>query len=178
MLAGGLDAAEYDPRGAIARLGLADAVHITGRLPEHEVQRWLHAGDLGVQLRGPSTGGTSGAIFQTLAGGRGVIASALAEQKELPAECVHKLHPAEDEVARLAQKLVELRDAPAVRASMEQVARDFVQNECRWEVVGARYMQLLSRFPHPRASRKTLLAMRLEESAHKGWLKGRRAPPT
>lgn len=172
-LVGAEEPGEYDVRAAIARHGLERGVHLTGRLPEGEVRRWLHAGDLGVQLRGPSTGGTSGAILQTLAAGRGVIASALAEQKELPAECVHKLHPAEDEAGRLAQKLVELCDAPSVRAAMEQSARDLIENECRWELVGARYLELLERFPRPRGSRKTLLAMRLEERAKAGYARGR-----
>ena len=104
------------------------------------------------------------------------LASALNEQKELPDECVFKLHPAEDEVARLAQKIVELIDAPAVRASMEQVARDFVTRECRWEVVAARYAELLERFPSPRASRRSLIAMRLEQAAHKGYARGRIEP--
>jgi glycosyltransferase involved in cell wall biosynthesis len=175
-LVGPVDEREYDVAPAVRRLGLTDSVRITGRLSEEDVRRWIHAGDLGVQLRGPSTGGTSGGIFQTLAAGRGLIASALNEQKELPDECVFKLHPAEDEVARLAQKLVELIDAPAVRASMEQVARDFVTRECRWEVVAARYAELLERFPRPRASRRSLIAMRLEQAAHKGYARGRIEP--
>jgi glycosyltransferase involved in cell wall biosynthesis len=150
-------------RASIARRGLEGHVRVTGRLPEREVRRWLHAGDLGVQLRGPSTGGTSGALFQTLAAGRGLIASALDEQNELPAECVYKLHPAEDEAGRLAQKLIELADAPAVRAAMETSARDFVERECRWATVGARYLELCERFPRPRAARRSLFAIQREE---------------
>lgn len=165
VLVGGEEPREYDVRAAIARHGLGEHVRITGRLAEHDVRRWLHAGDLGVQLRGPSTGGTSGAIFQTLAAGRGLIASSLAEQNELPAECVYKLHPAEDEAGRLAQKLVELHDAPSVRAAMEKSARDFIERECRWETVGARYLELLERFPRPRAARRSLFARRLDETS-------------
>ncbi|HVS17353.1 MAG TPA: glycosyltransferase, partial [Planctomycetota bacterium] len=173
-LIGAEEPREYDVRHAIATRGLDQVVRVTGRQPEEDVRRWLRAGDLGVQLRGPSTGGTSGAIFQTLAAGRGVIASALAEQNELPAECVYKLHHAEDEAGRLAQKLVELCDAPAVRTAMEQSAREFVERECRWETVGARYLELLERFPRPRASRRSLFAMRLEERAREGYARGRR----
>jgi glycosyltransferase involved in cell wall biosynthesis len=173
-LVGGEEPSEYDVRGAIARRALAPHVRITGRLPERELRRWLHAGDLGVQLRGPSTGGTSGAIFQTLAAGRGLIASALDEQNELPAECVYKLHPAEDEAGRLAQKLVELTDAPAVRAAMETSARDFVERECRWAVVGARYLELCERFPRPRAARRSLFSIQREERGSAGAA----APPT
>lgn len=164
---------ELDLRDLLRRLGLDDAVHLTGWLPEDEARRWLRAGDLGVQLRGPSSGRASGAILATLAAGRGVVASALDEQKELPDECVYKLHPGEGEAQRLAQKLVELHDAPSVRLAMEQAARDFVSNECRWERVAARYVEVLERFPRPRASRRSLWSLRLEKAAREGYARGR-----
>jgi hypothetical protein len=141
---------------------------LPGRLPEDEVRRWIHAADLGVQLRGPSTGGTSGALLQTLGQGRGVIASALGEQKELPDECVHKLHPGEGEATRLAQKLVELRDSPSVRQAMEQAAREYVQATCRWERVAGLYVAALERFPAPRAARRSLLALRFRQAVRQG----------
>jgi glycosyltransferase involved in cell wall biosynthesis len=152
---------------------LGEHVHATGPLSRDDELRWLRAGDLGVHLRGPSTGRLSGALVRTLAAGRGAIASRLPEYQELPAECVHKLHPAEDEAARLAQKLVELADAPSVRAAMEQAARDFIERECRWETVGARWLELLERFPRPRSARRSLLALRLEERAREGYARGR-----
>jgi glycosyltransferase involved in cell wall biosynthesis len=158
----------FDARGLVRRLGLEDAVVLPGRLPEDEVRRWIHAADLGVQLRGPSTGGTSGALLQTLGQGRGVIASALGEQKELPDECVHKLHPGEGESTRLAQKLVELRDSPSVRQAMEQAAREYVQATCRWERVAGLYVAALERFPAPRAARRSLLALRFRQAVRQG----------
>lgn len=164
---------EFDARARARALGLESAVRFTGHLPEEETSRWLHAGDLAVQLRGPSTGATSGRLHQALAVGRGVIASALDEQKELPDECVHKLHPGEDEPARLAQKLVELHDSPSVRRAMEQSARDYVRGTCAWQEAARRYVEFLEHFPRARAGRKTLWAMRLESSAREGYARGR-----
>jgi glycosyltransferase involved in cell wall biosynthesis len=159
---------DVDVPALARRFAVADAVHLTGHVPEEQARRWIHAGDLAVQLRGPSTGGTSGGLLQSLGQGRGVIASALDEQRELPDECVHKLHPGQGEAARLAQKLVELRDSPSVLAAMEQAARDYVQATCRWELVAARYLEALERFPAPRASRRSLIALRFQQAVREG----------
>jgi len=163
---------EVDVRGLVRSLGLSDAVHLGGHVPADEARRWIHAGDLAVQLRGPSTGGTSGGLLQSLGQGRGVIASALDEQRELPDECVHKLHPGEGEAERLAQKLVELRDSPSVRQAMEQAARDYVQATCRWELVAERYLEALERFPAPRAARRSLIALRFQQAYRQGRERG------
>jgi glycosyltransferase involved in cell wall biosynthesis len=159
---------DVDVRGLIRRFGLEDAVKLTGHVDEDEARRWIHAGDLAVQLRGPSSGGTSGGLLQSLGQGRGAIASALDEQRELPDECVYKLSPGNGEAARLAQKLVDLRDSPSVRQAMEQAARDYVQATCRWELVAQRYAEALERFPAPRASRRSLLALRLRQAVRQG----------
>jgi len=159
---------DVDVHGLIRRFELGDAVKLTGHVGEEEARRWIHAGDLAVQLRGPSSGGTSGGLLQSLGQGRGAIASALDEQRELPDECVYKLSPGEGEAARLAQKLVDLRDSPSVRQAMEQAARDYVQSSCRWELVAQRYAEALDRFPSPRASRRSLIALRMRQAMRQG----------
>jgi glycosyltransferase involved in cell wall biosynthesis len=159
---------DVDVRGMVQRFGVGDAVRITGHVEEDEARRWIHAGDLAVQLRGPSSGGTSGGLLQSLGQGRGAIASALDEQRELPDECVYKLLPGDGEAARLAQKLVDLRDSPSVRQAMEQAARDYVQASCRWELVAQLYAEALERFPSPRASRRSLLALRFRQAVRQG----------
>lgn len=168
VLVGAEHPEDIDVRVLVQRLGLGDAVHLTGHVPEDEARSWIHAGDLAVQLRGPSTGGTSGGLLQSLGQGRGVIASALDEQRELPDECVYKLYPGEGESARLAQKLVDLRDSPTVRQAMEQAARDHVQASCRWELVAERYLEALEGFPAPRAARRSLLALRFRQAVRQG----------
>jgi hypothetical protein len=74
----------FDARRPVRELGLEPYVLFTGRVREEEAWPWIHAGDFAVQLRGPSTGGTSGGVFQSLGLGRAVIASDLDEQRELP----------------------------------------------------------------------------------------------
>ena len=83
-LAGSIHAGDFDPLRMAQQLGLQDAVRFTGYLSEVAAWDWLHAADFAINLRGPTTGGTSGGIFQAFSVGRAVIASDAAEQKELP----------------------------------------------------------------------------------------------
>ena len=163
VLIGHLEPEHYDPLPTIARHGLGDVVHTTGYVPEERAWEWIHAGDLAVQLRGPSTGGTSGGIFQSLALGRGVIASRTGEQAELPESCVLQVAHGEHEVRDLAQLLCGLAQDPAQRADLETGAREFVRDECCWERVAARYVEALELLPRPRSSKKRFLFDRIRQ---------------
>jgi glycosyltransferase involved in cell wall biosynthesis len=146
-LVGSLQPEHFDAERLVRELGLAEHVHVTGYVDEDACRRWIHAGDLAVQLRGPSTGGTSGGVFQSLALGRGVIATDLDEQSELPSSCVLKVRPDEREVAELARLLVHLHDAPHERARLEAAARRFVEGEAAWPAVARRAFEFLRSLP-------------------------------
>src|SRR5688572_5123991 len=59
VLAGSTHSGDLDAKAMVEQLGLADAVRCTGYLSEVEAWDWLHAADFAVNLRGPTTGGTS-----------------------------------------------------------------------------------------------------------------------
>lgn len=161
ILAGSMHAGDFDPVRQAAQLGLSEAVKFTGYLTEVAAWDWLHAADLAINLRGPSTGGTSGGIFQAFSMGRAVIASDAAEQKELPSDCVVRIPLGNDEVETLARELVQLRDDSARRNRLEASVRRFVTEECHWRVVAAKYAGHMASFPKPRASRRKLIALRV-----------------
>ncbi|NOT28829.1 MAG: glycosyltransferase [Planctomycetes bacterium] len=161
ILAGSMNSNDLDAAGLVRQLGLTDAVRFTGYLSEVDAWEWLHAGDLAINLRGPTTGGTSGGIFQAFSMGRSVIASDAAEQKELPDSCVVRVPLGTGEVEALARELIALRDDPARRDQLEASVRDFVRRECHWSVVARQYADYLRAFPRPRASRRKLIALRV-----------------
>jgi glycosyltransferase involved in cell wall biosynthesis len=161
ILAGSLHSGDFDPIGMADHLGVRDAVRFTGYLTESDAWNWLHAGDFSINLRGPTTGGTSGGIFQAFSMGRSVIASDAAEQKELPDGCVTRVPVGDGEVEVLAQELVRLRDDPSVRDRLEENVRRFVREECHWRVVAKQYADHLESFPRARASRRKLIALRV-----------------
>lgn len=150
----------FDARRPVRELGLEPYVLFTGRVREEEAWPWIHAGDFAVQLRGPSTGGTSGGVFQSLGLGRAVIASDLDEQRELPETCVARVPPGEGEVEHLARLILALAADAARRERMEAAARDFVSRECSWTAVAARYAECLAAFPRPRGGRSSARARR------------------
>ncbi len=161
IMAGSMNSHDLDAVALARQLGLDDAVRFTGYLSEVDAWGWLHAGDFAINLRGPTTGGTSGGIFQAFSMGRSVIASDAAEQKELPDACVVRVPLGTGEVEALAGTLVALRDDPARRDRLEANVREFVQRECHWSVVARQYADYLRSFPRPRASRRKLIALRV-----------------
>ena len=160
VLAGTMQSQDFDPVALARSLQVEDAVLFTGFLPEERAWNWLHAGDIALNLRGPTTGGTSGGIFQAFSMGRSVIASDAAEQQELPDSCVVKIPLGEHEVETLARELVGLRDAPQRRDRLEEEVRRFVTDQCHWRVVARQYAEYLGSFPGPRAARKKLVALK------------------
>lgn len=167
VLAGGAHGEGFDPAAMAKSLGIGDAVHITGYLEEKVAWDWIHAGDVSVNLRGPTSGGTSGGIFQALSLGRPVIASDAAEQSELPNSCIPKVPLGAGEVESLAQKLIELRDNPDRLSALEDAAKQFVESECHWSVVAKQYAEYLDRMPGPRITRKGLISLQLGFKAGK-----------
>lgn len=151
-LVGSLQPEHFDAERLVRELGLDGNVRLTGYVDEELGRKWIHAGDLAVQLRGPSTGGSSGGVFQSLALGRGVIATDLDEQSELPDGCVVKIAPGEREVPDLARALMRLHDAPAERAALETAARRFVEHDCSWSTVASRACEFLAELPAARHS--------------------------
>jgi glycosyltransferase involved in cell wall biosynthesis len=159
-LIGGIAKDAYDPRIHAQMLGIADAVHFSGYVPETVGWEWLHAADLSVNLRGPTTGGTSGGIFQSYSLGRAVLASDAAEQAELPDRCTVKVPLGDGEVEAIARELLALRADPARLGRLELEARAFVNAECSWQACAAKYLEYLEHFPPARASRKGLIDLR------------------
>jgi len=153
-LVGPLVPEELDAHALVRRAGLEQVVHITGWQPEARSLDWLRAADLCVNLRGPSTGGSSGGIFQALSAGRGVIASELAEQAELPASCVLKVAAGPAECDTLAATLLRVRRDAELRRGMEAAARAFVERECHWSHVARGYLELLRGTPLRSSARR------------------------
>jgi glycosyltransferase involved in cell wall biosynthesis len=160
VLAGTMQSGDFDPIGMARNLGLQDAVRFTGFLPESQAWDWLHAGDFAINLRGPTTGGTSGGIFQAFSMGRPVIVSDAAEQRELPDSSVVRVPLGDGEVETMARELVALRDDPARRERLEAGVQRFVRDECHWGKVARKYADYMAAFPRARSSRRKWIALR------------------
>ncbi len=157
-LVGNVVADAFDAREYARAVGVDQHVRFTGFVAEDDAWRWLHAADVSINLRGPTSGGTSAGIFQAYSLGRPVIASDAAEQRELPDACTLKVPLGHGEAEGVARVLIELRDDPHRLAGLCEAARDLVRRHCHWEHVAQSYIEHLERFPHPRSSKRARLA--------------------
>jgi|FLOH01.1.fsa_nt_gi glycosyltransferase involved in cell wall biosynthesis len=165
VLAGGWHVNDLDPIGIARMLGVEEFVKFTGYVEESEAWDLLHAGDVSINLRGPTSGGTSGGIYQALSLGRAVIATDAGEQCELPDSCVPKVPLGGDESVAIGRLFGELAGDPARCLELEAAARDYVDKCCYWGVVGKQYAEYLDRFPKPKVGPSDLAAMRRDLAA-------------
>ncbi|MFT4708949.1 MAG: glycosyltransferase involved in cell wall biosynthesis [Planctomycetota bacterium] len=165
VLAGGWHVDDLDPVGIARMLGVDHCVKFTGYVEEEEAWDLLHAGDVSINLRGPTSGGTSGGIYQALSLGRAVIATDAAEQSELPDDCIPKVPLGGDESEAIGQLFVELAGDPKRCKALEKAARRYVDEDCYWGVVGKQYADYLASFPKAKASPAAIAAMRKDLKA-------------
>ncbi len=158
VLAGEDRLERLDLSALIKKLELNSCVTVTGFLTEQEITPHLQVADVCVNLRGPSTGGTSGAIARALGAGRPVIASGAAEQGEWPSACVRTIQQGSSEVSDLVEALIDWATHPKERRAAEQAARAYAVEVLAWPRVGAMYADILERMPGPHSTRKSLIA--------------------
>lgn len=150
---------EFDLRAHTRRLGLEDAVHCTGYAEEAEAWDLLSAADLAVNLRGPTSGGASGGVFQAFSHGRAALITDAPQAAEIPADTVRRVPTDGRESQAIAETLITLADDPAQLRAMESAVCRFVADECHWSHVAARYLDALSVFPAAKSAKKNLFRL-------------------
>lgn len=135
-------------RSQVAALGLADAVHFTGRVPHAEVRRYYDLVDFLVYPRRRmrlTELVTPLKPVEAMADGRLVIASDVGGHRELIENGVTGfLFPAEDAGA-LARTVIAAIAARDRHESMRAAGRRYVQTERVWTVSAARYQPVYER---------------------------------
>ena len=134
----------YPLEGLIKRLGLQDAVKITGYVSHSDFAHYVAAADICFNGRYPSAGETSASLLRLLGAGRAVLVSDIATFSELPTNVVaHVPIGAGEErlIATYAERL--WNDAP-LRQALETNARQYVAQSHSLEGAAAGYAQFLS----------------------------------
>jgi glycosyltransferase involved in cell wall biosynthesis len=148
---------ELNLSSEIKRLDLSGSVKVSGWVEVQHAHTLLCAADVCVNLCGPSTGGASGGASQALGLGRGVIVSDLPEFAELPKEAVLRVSVGEGEAAALCDHFISLSSDPALIEGMETAARAYVEERAHWSHIADTCIDMLKRFPTPRASRRGII---------------------
>lgn len=135
----------YDLNGLIGRMGLADAVTVTGYVPREHFEDYVAAADICINLRHPTGGETSASLLRLLGAGRPTLVSAVGSFAELPPGVAAQVDPdgAEGELILAYCRL--LLGRPDLAAALGARARAFVAAEHNLEGAALGYARFLAR---------------------------------
>jgi PEP-CTERM/exosortase A-associated glycosyltransferase len=131
-----------------ARLGIADKVVFTGRVPHDQVQRYYNLVDILVYPRLPmrlTDLVTPLKPLEAMAQGRLLAASDVGGHRELIEDGKTGVLFKAGDPAALAAKVLELLNAPEQWAALRQAARSFVESERNWPRSVSRYKAVYGR---------------------------------
>jgi len=115
-----------------------------GAVPEPEFQLLLAATDVGVNLRYPSAGESSGVLARLMALGKPAIVTRGEELGHLPPGIVWPVSPGAREAEELALGMAYLAQHRVARQAMGLAAREYAMAECAVEVLAQRLAGLLA----------------------------------
>lgn len=116
---------------------------ITGYLSDEDLDTYVCASDLVVNLRFPSVGESSGTLARAFSAGKCCIVNDTAAYSELPRDVVVHL-PFVGASAALDSAVCGLIDNPDLREAFGARARAFAQTELSLETVAARYAEAIN----------------------------------
>ena len=135
---------EFDVEAQARLHGVEQAITVLdGFLPMPEVNEHLNASNVALNLRWPTMGASSGTLYKCLAAGLPVVVTNEGSFSEFPDSCVFRVERGADEVERIAALLHVLQTQPELAQSMGQAARELVEREYSWPVVGKAYAEFL-----------------------------------
>ncbi len=134
---------EFPVESLIRSLGLSRAVRLLGFAPIEDFVGYLSACDIVLNLRFPTVGESSGTLLRALGLGKAVIVSDIGSFREYPDEICLKVPVDSAEEDLLFEYLNLLASQPTVAAALGRRAREWVQRECNWGLVAARYLNFI-----------------------------------
>jgi|SRR5581483_7450907 glycosyltransferase involved in cell wall biosynthesis len=143
LLVVGASSPNFDVAGLTDLFGLRDAVQMIGHVPFDAFHAYMAAVDVGVNLRYPTAGETSGAVLRLMAQAKAVVVSRVGWFAELPDDAVAKIDVDDHEVAQLTITLARLLEDVALRAAMGENARRYVTTHCAVQDAARYYAEFL-----------------------------------
>lgn len=135
----------YDMAGLVQRMGLEDAVRITGYVPHAAFADYVAAADICLNLRYPTGGETSASLLRLLGAGRPTLVSATGAFAELPPGVVAQVDPDAAEGDLILAYCRLLAAHPALAAAMGAQARAYVAAHHSLEQAAQCYARFLAR---------------------------------
>jgi glycosyltransferase involved in cell wall biosynthesis len=134
---------QYDFADALARLGLAGKVKVTGYVPHDDLIQYLRAVDIGVNLRWPTWGEMSGTLMRLMAFGVPTLVTDAGAFAELPDAAVVKIGLDSGEVDQIAETLCWLLEDAGARRAIGDAAQAYVSSSCNPTDIAHRYVKFI-----------------------------------
>lgn len=113
----------------VDELGLSDRVTITGYLETSDLERWVKAVDVIVNMRAPHVGESSGSLAYGLSAGKPVVVQPVGSWAEIPDDAVVRLPVTDDDASALADTIFALGQDAALRERFGKQARAYADEE-------------------------------------------------
>src|SRR2546421_7368456 len=143
MILVGEEHPEFNVRSLIRTLDLTERVRVINFAPIEDFVGYMAATDIVLNLRYPTVGESSGSLLRALGLGKAVIVSDVGGFRELPDDVCLKAPVDQTEEDVLFEYLNLLVSRPEIARQMGERARCYVERECRWDLVAARYASFL-----------------------------------
>ncbi|WP_298816513.1 glycosyltransferase family 4 protein [Chloroflexus sp.] len=116
----------YDLKSVIQRLGLQDAVTVTGYVERAQFEDYVAASDVCFNLRYPTAGETSASLLRLLGAGKPTLVSAVDAFCELPPDVVAQVDVDDSETDLIVAYCRRLLTDPALATALGRRARAYV----------------------------------------------------
>lgn len=134
----------FDLAGLIRRLGLQEAVRVTGYVDTGTFAGYLAASDICINLRHPTAGETSASLLRILGAGLPTLVSRTGAFTELPPDVAIQVGVDEVEEDELCAFLSYLADHPAIRRAFGENARRYVLTRHTMTAAAEGYVRFLA----------------------------------
>ncbi len=118
-----------------------------GFAPLAELERWIAAADIGVNLRNPTMGESSGSLMRMLSYGRPALISDAGAYAEIPDHCAIKIPHGIDERETLKAALAALAGDAGFRLALGREAAGYAADDCGIARCARLYADFLRRLP-------------------------------
>jgi len=118
-----------------------------GFAPLDQLEKWIAAADIGVNLRNPTMGESSGSMMRMLSYGRPTLISDTGSYSEIPDHCAFKIPVDIDERETLKTAVRSLAEDSDFRLSMGREAAEYARETCGIERCARQYIDFLDSLP-------------------------------
>ena len=143
MILAGETHPDFPVQSLVRSLDLSANVRVLGFTPIEDFVGYMAACDIVLNLRYPTVGESSGSLLRALGLGKAVLVSDVGSFREFPDDVCLKVPVGAGEEDLIFEYLNLLVSRPETARALGARARCYVERECNWDLVAAKYAKFL-----------------------------------